>query len=123
MSIKDRLKLKAHVENAEECGIPAWAMRYNGKPCMITKSNTITRFRRPTISGREVEVVECDIDLRVWSLLCRQGVNAILPLMWKIDVVLALLVQGESDDELPERVMGGVRLSFLDLGKVPTVEV
>ena len=114
-STKERLKIKVNVLNAESCGIPAWALKYNGHGCMLTKSNRMTRLQGRTKSGLECSVVECDVDLREWNLLCRQGVNSILPILGNIDFTLALIIQGESDNELPEQVLGLVRLNFLDL--------
>jgi hypothetical protein len=115
---KERLKVKVNVLNPETCTIPAWALKYNGHGCTLTRSNRVFRGKARCKSGEEVDVLECDVDLREWNLLCRQGVNAIVPVLNTVEFSLALIVQGEADDELPEQVLGAARFSGLDLSAV-----
>jgi hypothetical protein len=113
-SMRERLKIKAHVMNPETSELSSWILKYNGKPAMITKSNTMTRFQGRTVQGKPVDVVECDVDLRVWNLLFRQGVNSVFPILNKLSFALALVIEGETDDELPEQVLAGVQLNYID---------
>jgi hypothetical protein len=119
-AMRERLKLKATVLNTETCDISPWVLKYNGKPAMITKSNTMSRLQGVTTQGRTCEVVECDVDLRVWNILFRQGLNSVFPVVGKLSFVLALVIEGEKDDELPERVLGGAQINYLD---IPAVSV
>ncbi len=114
VKMKERLKLKVIVLNTEASGIPNWATGYNGKPCMIKKSNIMTKEEEIDLG---TEFVEMDIDLRSWSVLCRQGVNAILPTVHNIDFVISLIIEGVDDSELPEQVLCCARINFLDISK------
>lgn len=58
-----------------------------------------------------------DIDLRQWNILCRQGVNSFLPILKNLDFVLSLVIQGDTNDELPEQILGAARINFLDITK------
>jgi len=115
VSLKERLKLKATVVNDNASEILGWVNKYNGKPAMITKSNTMFHAQGRTQQGRICEVVECDVDLRVWNLLFRQGLSGVLPMANKLSFNLALVVEGEADDELPERVLAAIQLNYLNL--------
>jgi hypothetical protein len=117
-AMHDRLKLKATVLNKSTCDLSPWVLRYNGKPAMITKSNTMSRVQCRTQQGRLCEAVECDVDLRVWNLLFRQGLNSVLPSVGKLSFALAFVIEGETDDELPERVLAGIQLNYLDIVNV-----
>jgi len=114
-ALKARLKVKATVLNPEASRIPAWALKYNGHSCALAKSNKMARVQGTSAGGAAVDVLECDVDLREWSLLCRQGVNSILPIVGSVDFTLAVLLQGEADDELPERVLGLARLNYVNV--------
>lgn len=114
-SYRDKLKLIAMLLNPATCDIPSWAMMYNGKPVMMKESNTISRLQAKTSSGAICDVVEFDVDFRKWGLLFRQGVSTILPMISKLDFVLALVIEADEDENLPERVLCGARVNFMDL--------
>ncbi len=110
-AVKERLKLVGFILNPDDCGMPGWTQRYNGKPVMIKKSASIgyDAARR---------IVEYDIDLRVWGMMTRQGIRALLPAaLAKMEFIVSLVIQGEENDELPERALTATQLYYLQTDK------
>ena len=117
-AMKERLKLKAVLLNPGN--INRSFLKYNGKPCMVTKSNVMHRGHAKASSGSQsggLEYVEMDINLRRWNFVCRQGLNLILPVVKQMDFIVSLIIQGDEDDELPERVLCCARLNYLNIAK------
>jgi len=105
MSIKERLKLVGFVLNPAECGMPSWVQSFNGKPVLIKKSGVISRHPG---------IFEVDMDLRMWGFMTRKGISALLPsALAKMEFIVSFVIQGEEDDELPERSLSATHFAYL----------
>jgi len=111
---KERLKLIAFILNPDSCGMPGWTQKFNGKPVMIRKSGVITKTN---------DVFEIDIDIRLWGIMSRQGVSALIPgPLKKMDFIVSFVIQGDENDELPERAMVATQFCFLDATRAVSLE-
>jgi hypothetical protein len=108
-SLKERLKLVGFILNPDECGMPSWSKRYNGKPVLIRRSGVITRRM-----DEKTSTFEIDIDLRLWGIMTRKGISALLPdALSKMEFIVSLVIEGQENDELPERSLVASQVSFL----------
>jgi len=115
VALKERLKLIGTILNPDDCGMPGWTQGYNGKPVMIRKSGKIIRGEG---------YLEIDVDFRMWGFLTRKGINALLPnAVAKMQFVLSLVIQGEEDEELPERTMISGQLAHIDAATAPSLYI
>lgn len=104
--MKERLKLVGYILKSFESGLPGWTTSFNGKPVLIKKSGVIYR---------DSEVFEVDMDMRQWGILTRKGIGALLPsALEKMEFLVSFVIQGEEDDELPERITSATQFSFID---------
>ena len=118
-----RLTVSADVLNPDTCSLPGWILRYAGGSAPLSPASCKTHaFKAVTRTGARCDVVECDVDLRKWSLLARQASNTVLPNLAKVDFQVSLRLRGEAPraGEFPERVLCGARLSWLDTARAAT---
>eukprot|EP00931_Biecheleriopsis_adriatica_P120251 TRINITY_DN95369_c0_g1_i1.p1 TRINITY_DN95369_c0_g1~~TRINITY_DN95369_c0_g1_i1.p1 ORF type:complete len:369 (+),score=75.36 TRINITY_DN95369_c0_g1_i1:114-1220(+) len=105
-------KVVGLLENMEELGIPLAALpvvrRFNGKPVLIEKET-----RR--YGDLERGVVELAVDVRGFNPLARSLLKHLRGRLPVARMQLGLLVQGVSDEELPEGFLGVARVDGLDL--------
>lgn len=117
-SLKERLKLVGFILNPEDVGMPSWCKGYNGKPVLIKKSGVITRD-----FSEKHSVYEIDIDLRQWGMLTRKGIGTLLPTsLSKMEFIVSLVIEGQENDELPERSLVATQISYLDTSKAEMVD-
>lgn len=95
-------------ENPEEVNIPKWMEKYNGKPCLITKSGSIVRHP----SG---EWIEIGVDVRRFSTLARNMLVNFRSFLPKARVHVAFLIQGVANEELPEGLLADVHFHYTNL--------
>mmetsp|Transcript_80928 Transcript_80928/g.252470 ORF Transcript_80928/g.252470 Transcript_80928/m.252470 type:complete len:428 (+) Transcript_80928:75-1358(+) len=115
------LKVVGVLENPEDLDIPA-AMgpivrRFNGKPVLVERES-----HRYWVSERP-DVVELTIDVRGFNPLARSMLRRLRGQLRRAVIQLGILIQGCTDDELPEQLLGAARLSGLDLLGGRRVEV
>eukprot|EP00924_Labyrinthula_sp_SR-Ha-C_P005135 snap_masked-scaffold_1-processed-gene-22.33-mRNA-1 protein AED:1.00 eAED:1.00 QI:0/-1/0/0/-1/1/1/0/633 len=107
-----KIKILAHVLKPEQSGIPRWLLRYNGKPCIVQKTKHVYRYNK--------DCIEIDVDLSAWSILTRKAVGTVVPdILKNLQFILALVIQGDRDNELPERPMFTLELNQLDATNPP----
>lgn len=112
-ALKQRLKLLNLVMNPEEAGLPGFMSKFNGKPCMCTRSASIHR-------AADNSYLEIDIDSGMWGVMPRRAAGVAIPGILKRCVLsLAFIIQGDTDDELPERPFTAIQLVYINAKKVP----
>lgn len=106
-----RFKCVPNAHNLKEIGMPSWISKYNGKPFLI---------KRPGVTGfihqhPELSVFEFDLSLHAFPYLARQGICFLKENFFKkVLVSFAFVIEGRSDDELPECVIGVLQLCYPD---------
>lgn len=115
------LKVVGVLENLDDLDIPS-AMkpvvrRFNGKPVLVERdSKRYWAVERP-------DIVELTIDIRGFNPLARSMLRRLRGQLQRAVIQLGILIQGCEDSELPEQLLGAVRLSHLDLLGGRRVEV
>lgn len=108
---QSRFKVVPNAHNLKEIGMPAWISKYNGKPFLI---------KRPDVTGflhmhPELSAVEFDITLHPFPYLAKQGICFMKDSYFKkVLVTFGFVIEGRSDDELPECVIGLMQLCYPD---------
>jgi len=107
-------KVIALADNLEELGVPRMLHRYNGKPVLIRKSG-------------EMHVgegyVEIDLHVSRFNYISQSSLHSFaVAKSSKAEMHIGFLLQGTADDELPEQLLGAVRLHTLDYLQVPHLD-
>ena len=66
---------------------------------------------RPVLN---LDVSQVDIDVHRFSYMARVGLSGVKEQLKTLVLDHAFVIQGESDDELHEQILGGLRLAKLD---------
>ena len=91
--------------------IPSFLARHNGKPALVTKSGTFTRYSN---------YIEMSVNIRYWAFIANKGIHALLPKVKDVVLNIGATIEGRKDDELPEILIGACRVMRLDLSKIMT---
>ncbi|GLE00875.1 hypothetical protein PINS_up009672 [Pythium insidiosum] len=112
-SLTDRFKVIAQVTNQEECGLTGMAKKllvsHNATPVLTRPQHRIYHF-----NDGSTEVV---VDVHAFSYIARRGIHMLLDKTSKLVIDIAFVLQGETEDELPERILGCCRLDSVDVQK------
>lgn len=106
-----RFKVLPNAQNLKEIGLPSWIAKYNGKPFLIKRpGQTGFLFRHP-----EKSCIEFDVSLHPFPYLAKQGICFMKESYFKkVLVTFGFLIEGRSDDELPECLIGLFQLCYPD---------
>jgi len=106
-----RFKVVPQGNNLAEIGLPAWIANYNGKPFLIKRPGTTGfLYRHPDKS-----CMEFDVSLHPFPYLAKQGICYMKEGFFKkILATLAFCIEGRTDDELPECLIGLYQLCYPD---------
>jgi len=116
--VRSRFKtvFKLPPEDFEKLGI-SMAEGYNGKPIMLRKTIRV-HVSPPKVCGRNrfmYDYMEIDIHVTRWDYLKKYLFSKMRPAIEDVQVLIGFLIEGVSDDELPERLFGAVRLNRLNV--------
>lgn len=106
-----RFKVVPNAHNLNEIGMPGWIANYNGKPFLI---------KRPGVTGfiyqhPELSCLEMDISLHPFPYLAKQGICFMKDSYFKkVLVTFGFVIEGKTDDELPECILGCMQLCYPD---------
>jgi hypothetical protein len=106
-----RFKVVPNAQNLKEIGMPGWIGKYNGKPFLIKRpGQTGFLYRHPELSA-----MEFDISLHPFPYLAKQGICFMKDSYFKkVLVTFGFTIEGRSDDELPECLIGLTQLCYPD---------
>jgi len=102
------LKVVGRVENLEKYEVPESFHRFNNKPVLLTKSSRTYLSRLP-------EVMEVDYDVRTWVYPARTTLCNYHHRAREAEIAIGYLVEGKTDDELPEQILGSFKLVNMDI--------
>ena len=104
------LKAVAQIRDFDSHNIPMGSVfkKYNGKPGTITASATFLPGKVP------YPHCEIDFDIRKWNLLARSAFPSLKDKLPDLTIDIGVVVEGTTDDELPERLLGAMAVHGLD---------
>eukprot|EP00456_Euglypha_rotunda_P079922 TRINITY_DN77100_c0_g1_i1.p1 TRINITY_DN77100_c0_g1~~TRINITY_DN77100_c0_g1_i1.p1 ORF type:complete len:136 (-),score=21.46 TRINITY_DN77100_c0_g1_i1:10-417(-) len=85
--------------------VKALAERYNGKPFLSRPQH---RFYRP-----EKSYLSVDLDVHIFSYLARMAFYSVRDKTKIMTADFAILIEGHSDEELPENILGTLTIDAL----------
>ena len=113
-----RFKVIGFLDNLSQMGIPSMLARsvegFNGKPVIVFKTGA---FFLDAAEG----VYECDVNVHEFPFMVKSSLAAMRSKIRAAQLRAAFVVQGEADDELPERLLGCASVSGLDLDAAKVV--
>jgi hypothetical protein len=106
-----RFKVVPNAHNLKEIGMPAWISKYNGKPFLIKRPGTTGFiFEHP-----ELSCLEFDVSLHPFPYIAKQAICFMKESYFKkVLVSFGFVIEGKSDDQLPECVIGCMQLCYPD---------
>lgn len=100
-NVRGRFKVIAGVEDPKQ--LPAIVRSYNYKPAIITKSGKITRTE---------SALEMHVSIFRFGYSSRSGFASIKDKLHNCVLNVAFVLEGRTDDELPECILAAVQLRF-----------
>jgi len=118
-TFQSRFKLIPHGFNLEELGVPSYLIKYNDKPLLIKRQN-ITGFYRQ--SPNKV-LHSFDITFYPFPYIAKQAISYMYSSYKdKMDLSFAFVLEGRDAAELPEVILGSVRLKKQNFAKLEKFE-
>ena len=113
-----RFKCIGSVRNYEQAGLPSVFKSFNGKPVLIrnaakTKGGSGTLERGTCPDG--TSFIKMRVNIRAWPYMAKQGLGYLLLGLERADVDVGFVLEGSSDQELPEVILGAAQLTKLRL--------
>ena len=109
-SAPGRFKVISFIDNLSELKFPSMLMgtvnKFNGKPIIVNKTGSFYN---------EKDVFEVDVDVFQFPVLGRTALNQGRSLAEGAKLRIAFVLQAETEDELPERLLGCCELRGLDI--------
>ena len=113
------------MRNLEEAGLPGAAAKYNGKPVLIQKTGALYLGKQqcvdaPAAGGdapadaASVPFLEMDINVHRFSYAARAGLQTIFGKFCEMEMAVGFVLEGRSDEELPEVMLGAAQLNRCD---------
>ena len=113
--IHQRLKLICRVANQEEVELVSFEkgliQQYNAKPVLTRPQHAF--FKGETDGG--VPYFEAVLDAHDFNLIARKGLNSLLDRIKDMVLDISFCMEGHSNDELPETLLGCYRINRVDL--------
>ncbi len=108
--LKGRLKAITRICNLDDCEfnsvIKPIAKQYNGVPFLVKECTDFRKIPNAFLVS---------IDVHLFSNLSKQGLAACKEILTTMIYDVCMIIQGETDDELPERMVMGCRINMMDL--------
>ncbi|CAE8717303.1 unnamed protein product [Polarella glacialis] len=104
--LKERLKVICQVCSTDGNSAPGILSQVNGKPALISKAGTL--FEGPGY-------LEVDIDISSCSYLLRSSLHKMRGILASLELLFSVVLEGESEEELPERVWACAKLHRVNL--------
>eukprot|EP00933_Yihiella_yeosuensis_P029050 TRINITY_DN22778_c0_g1_i1.p1 TRINITY_DN22778_c0_g1~~TRINITY_DN22778_c0_g1_i1.p1 ORF type:complete len:407 (-),score=52.95 TRINITY_DN22778_c0_g1_i1:45-1265(-) len=110
ISTKDGISLKVvgRVEDLDKHEVPEHFKGFNNKPVLLTKSSSVFSNRLP-------EVMEIGFDVRSWIYPARSALANYHDRAGEAEVEVGYLLEGKTDEELPEQILGCFQVNNLDI--------
>ena len=112
-----RFKLIGFLDNLSAMGVPGILARtlesFNGKPVIVHKTGAFFLA--------DPDVCECDVNVHEFPYLVKSSLASLRSRVRHAVLRAAFVLQGESDDELPERLLGCAVVRGLDLERPAVV--
>ena len=112
----ERLKLISYVPEGP------WIVRnmVTGKPAIIGKKLPVSYTYTPK-EGAKQDFLECELDIGSSSATARRIVSVCRRYMSALAVDIGFVIEGKTEEELPEEMMGAIRIHEIDPIKAPTI--
>ena len=100
-----------------------WVVRnlVSGKPAIIGNKLPVTYTYVPASEGH-AEYLEADLDIGSSSPTAKRIVSVCRRYMNLLTVDIGLVIQGNCAEELPEQMLGSIRLHGVDPNRAPTLD-
>lgn len=127
--LRRRFKITSYLDNVDDQHFDtvtrSLVKRFNGKPIILFKSGAGRVMPKPEAADEGPDYIECldaVMQVRNFASLTFRYLPSMLQRLPNMLVSAGFLIQGEKDDELPERLVGAVQLHRIDTSRITVVE-
>jgi len=107
--MRNKLKALCQITESKNSSLPSVLQNLSGKPALLGKSAKI-------YSG--AGYIEVDVDISSCAYVNRLSLHQMRSRLSSLQLDFALIIQGDSDAELPERVWAASTLHFVDMDEL-----
>eukprot|EP00804_Cyclotella_cryptica_P025985 CCRYP_020101-RB/>CCRYP_020101-RB protein AED:0.03 eAED:0.03 QI:540/1/1/1/1/1/3/1089/626 len=119
LEMRSRFKCMALVKDIDKHNF-GLLKSYNGKPVLITESGRVC-------SGfhGDMRYLEMTANVHYWAFMAKKGFVSLIPKFKNMQMEVGFTIEGRSDNELPECMLGSTVLSYIseDTGPMITPEM
>ena len=65
-------------------------------------------------AGEACRYIELDVNIRQWNMFVRTSLSKLSPSIEGLDIEIGCCVEGRNDEEMPEQMLAGFFLKYLD---------
>jgi hypothetical protein len=91
-----------------------------GKPAIIGRKLPV-KYKYTPKDGSKMDFLECELDIGSSSATARRIVSVCRRYMSALTVDIGFVIEGKTPVELPEEMMGAIRVHEIDPIKAPTI--
>jgi hypothetical protein len=119
---RGRFKVINFCSNLEEMGVPSVIMSYNAKPVLIRRTGSVYRGHgngdssSPSSSSKYLEI---DIHVHKFANLAKKSIHALSSRCSLMYMQIGFVIEGRTDEELPETLFACVGVNRPEEDKVP----
>ena len=109
-AIHDRFKLIAKIMNVDDIDLDSFTRKlidsHNAQPVLSRPQHTFFKGHN---------YFEVDVDVHLFPYIALKGLHSLLDRVKSMVIDVCICLEGHTDEELPERALGCVRISKMDL--------
>jgi len=109
LKMRSRFKFIVVIDDIESIKGIQFLRSYNGKPALVARGSSV---RHGEMNG--LQYVEFCTNIHEWRYVSKRGLLAVLPLLQDMKVNIGFTIEGRQEDELPEQILGAVKLNMFD---------
>lgn len=109
LKMRSRFKFIVVIDDIESIKGIQFLRSYNGKPALIARGSSV---RHGEMNG--LRYMEFCTNIHEWRYVSKRGLLAVLPRLQDMKVNIGFTIEGRQEDEMPEQILGAVKLNMFD---------
>jgi len=122
-SWRSLFKIIADVKDWEKYNPPSFISKLNGKPLLVRKSAEVCRGVVSTSAGEKIRFFEFQINMHKWMYIAKKCMVSLIPNLADMVFDLGFTIEGRTDNELPECILGAIQLKHIDPTNLPLIPI
>merc|ERR1711879_362028 len=100
-------------------GMPSLTKGYNGKPILVRNRQVVKGGSGRMFRGERH--LQMEVNIRTWPYVARSALNTLFGNSHRCDLDVGFTLEGRTDSELPEVLLGNVRIARMNMKEIREV--